>query len=299
VGKERGTIALAIMIGVYDSGFGGLTVLRQLRATLPDRDFVYLGDSGRAPYGGRDSHTLLDFAEQCVERLFEEGCRLVVVACNTISCVALRHLQHRYAGPGSTRRVLGVTIPAVEAAVAVSAGHIGVLGTARTVSSGTFVEEIRKLGAHRVTQRAAPLLAPLVEEGWEATDIARQAVARYLEGLEDVDTLVLGCTHYPLLLPVFEGATRAKVLDPSGSVAERLRGWLARHGEFDAATGTAALKVLCTGDPEVFARHGRRFFGAELPRPAHVAEDGGRLRHRESVSVVVGQIVRSPRASGK
>jgi glutamate racemase len=167
------------------------------------------------------------------------------------------------------------------------------------VASGTFVEEIRKLGPHRVTQRAAPLLAPLVEEGWEATEIARQAVSRYLEGLEDVDTLVLGCTHYPLLLPVFEGATRARVLDPSGYVAERLRAWLTRHGEFDVATGAAALKVLCTGDPEVFERHGQRFFGAGLPRPGHVAEDGGRLRHRESVSVVVGQVVRSARATGK
>jgi glutamate racemase len=292
-----------LAIGVYDSGFGGLTVLRQLCCSLPERDFVYLGDSGRAPYGGRDSHTLLGFAEQCVERLFEEGCRVVVVACNTISCVALRHLQHRYAGPRSPRRVLGVTIPAVEAAVAASAGHIGVLGTERTVASGTFVEEIRKLGAHRVTQRAAPLLAPLVEEGWEATDIARQAVARYLEGLEDVDTLVLGCTHYPLLLPVFEAATRARVLDPAPFVAERLRGWLARHGEFDAtgsgregesapASRGGALKVLCSGDPDVFVRHGRRFFGAGLPRPGHVAEDGGRLRHRESVTVIVGQVVR-------
>jgi glutamate racemase len=280
------------MIGVYDSGFGGLTVLRQLRAVLPERHFVYLGDSGRAPYGGRDSHTLLDFAEQCVERLFEEGCRLVVVACNTISCVALRHLQHRYAGPGSTRRVLGVTIPAVEAAVRASAGHIGVLGTERTIASGTFVEEIRKLGPHRVTQRPAPLLAPLVEEGWEATDIARQAVGRYLEGLEGVDTLVLGCTHYPLLLGAFAGATRAKVLDPAPYVAERLQEWLARHPEFDVVPAAGGVDVLCTGDPEAFARHARRFFGADLPRARHIAEDGGRLRHRESVKIVLGQVVR-------
>src|SRR3954469_7942543 len=134
------------MIGVYDSGFGGLTVLRRLRQTLPERDFLYLGDTGRAPYGGRDTSTLLDFAEQCVERLFEEGCGVVVVACNTVSCVALRHLQRRYAGPGSARRVLGVTIPAAEIATATSAGHIGVLGTTRTVASGTFETEIRKLG---------------------------------------------------------------------------------------------------------------------------------------------------------
>jgi glutamate racemase len=280
------------MIGVYDSGFGGLTVLRQLRRALPERGFLYLGDSGRAPYGGRDSQTLLDFAEQCVERLFDEGCRLVVVGCNTISCVALRHLQRRYAGPGSPRRVLGVTIPAAEAAVAASAGHVGVLGTARTVASGTFVEEIAKLAPHRVTQRAAPLLAALVEEGWEATDIARQAVARYLEGLEGVDTLLLGCTHYPLLLPAFEAATRARVLDPAPFVASRLADWLARHPGFDDGTGAGALRVLCTGDPDVFAKHGRRFFGEELPRAGHVAEEGGRLRHRESVSVVVGQVLR-------
>jgi len=280
------------MIGVYDSGFGGLTVLRQLRAVLPERDFVYLGDSGRAPYGGRDTNTLLDFAEQCTERLFEEGCRLVVVACNTVSCVALRHLQTRYAGAGSALRVLGVTIPAAEIATATSAGHIGVLGTTRTVASGTFETEIRKLGPHKVTQRAAPLLAPIVEEGWETTGIATQAVARYLEGLEDVDTLVLGCTHYPLLAAAFEGATRAKVLDPAPYVAARLREWLVRHPQFDDDAGTGTLRVLCSGDPEAFAAHGRRFLGADLPKVAHVAEVGGRLQHRERVEVVLGQVLR-------
>jgi glutamate racemase len=279
------------MIGVYDSGFGGLTVLRRLRAALPERDFVFLGDSGRAPYGGRDTSTLLDFAEQCVERLFEEGCRVVVVACNTVSCVCLRHLQRRYAGPGSSRRVLGVTIPAAEAAVAASEGHIGVLGTARTVASGTFETEIRKLGAHRVTQRAAPLLAPIVEEGWETTDIARQAVARYLEGLEGIDTLLLGCTHYPLLLSAFEAATGARILDPAPHVAARLVDWLARHPGFDEP-GSGLLRVLCSGDPAVFARHGERFLGAPLPVVGHVAEEGGRLQHRDRVVVAVGQVLR-------
>lgn len=280
------------MIGVYDSGFGGLTVLRRLRERLPERDFVYLGDSGRAPYGGRDAHTLLDFAEQCVERLFEEGCRLVVVACNTISCVALRHLQRRYAGPGSSRRLLGVTIPAAERAVAVSAGHIGVLATARTVASGTFPAEIAKLGPHRVTQQAAPLLAPIVEEGWADTEIARQAVARYVGALPpDVDTLVLGCTHYPLLMPAFATVTRATLVDPAPFLAERLADWLARHPEFDVP-GTGALRLLCSGDPAVFRAHGAIFLGAELPEVGHVAEEGGRLMHRATVQVVVGQVLR-------
>lgn len=279
------------MIGVYDSGFGGLTVLRELCARLPDRDFLYLGDSGRAPYGGRDTATLLDFAEQCTERLFEEGCGLVVVACHTISCVALRHLQRRYAGPGSPRRVLGVTIPAAEAAVAVSEGHIGILATARTVSSHTFETEIHKLAPHRVSQRAAPLLAPLVEEGWESTEIANQVVARYVRDLDHVDTLVLACTHYPLLMPAFKASCRARVLDPAPFVADRLVDWLARHPGFDAP-GSGAVRVQCTGDVGVFREHGARFFGAPLPEVERLAEEKGRLQHRTHVHAVIGQVVR-------
>jgi glutamate racemase len=280
------------MIGVYDSGFGGLTVLRRLRERLPTRDFLYLGDSGRAPYGGRDAHTLLDFAEQCVERLFDEGCRLVVVACNTVSCVALRHLQRRYAGPASPRRILGVTIPAAEAAVAASAGHVGVIATARTVSSGTFVTEIQKLAPGlRVSQRAAPLLAPLVEEGWEGSDIARLAVARYVADLPGIDTLVLGCTHYPLLLPAFRAAFPGAILDPAPHAAEGLAGWLRRHPGFDDP-GSGALAFLCSGDPAAFRDHGARFLGAPIPEVGHIAEENGRLQRRASVEILTGQILR-------
>lgn len=281
------------MIGVFDSGFGGLSVLRHLRAALPRRDWVYLGDSGRAPYGGRDVHTVLDFSEQAVERLFEEGCRLVVVACNTVSCVALRHLQQRYAAPGSDRRVLGVTIPGAEIAVRSSPGHIGVLATARTVASGTYVTEIAKLGPHRVTQRAAPLLAPIVEEGWEAEEIARLAAGRYLADLGDIDTLLLGCTHYPLLAPVLRGLLPdgVAVLDPAPYVAERLVDWLARHPGFDDE-GSGRLRVLCTGDPITFALHGARFLGEVVPHVHHVAEVEGRLAHRDPADAPLGQVVR-------
>ncbi len=281
------------MIGVFDSGFGGLGVLKHLRAALPRRDWVYLGDSGRAPYGGRDVHTVLDFSEQALERLFEEGCHLVVVACNTVSCVALRHLQQRYAGPGSDRRVLGVAIPGAEIAVRESRGHIGILATARTVSSGTYVTEIGKLGPHRVTQRAAPLLAPIVEEGWEETEIARLAAERYLAALGDIDTLLLGCTHYPHLLPVLRALLPPEVaiLDPAPYVAERLVEWLARHPTFDHE-GSGALRVLCTGDPATFARHGARFLGEPVPHVHHVAELDGRLAHRDPADAPLGQVVR-------
>lgn len=288
------------MIGVYDSGYGGLTVLRALRGALPAQDFCYLGDSGRAPYGGRDTDTLLDFAEQCVERLFEEGCPLIVVACHTISCVALRHLQRKYVtSPDAPRRILGVTIPAAQAAVAQSSaragahGHIGVLGTARTIASGTFAAEVKKLGPQRVTGRSAPLLAPLVEEGWEHTEIARLAVERYVQDLHHVDTLVLACTHYPLLRPAFARVLPPSVylLDPSEYIARRLMDWLDRHPNF-VPPGSGHTRVLCTGDPAVFRRQGEHLLGAPLPEVHHIAEQAGRLAHRDVVAIESGQIVR-------
>ena len=286
------------MIGVYDSGFGGLSVLRELHARLPDRDFLYLGDSGRAPYGGRDCDTLLDFGEQCTEHLFDEGCSLVVVACHTMSCVALRHLQRRYAGADSPRRVLGVTIPAAEAAVAMSEGHIGIIGTTRTVLSRTFELEIGKLGPHLVSQRAAPLLAPLVEEGWESTDVARQIVERYVRGFEGIDTLVLACTHYPLLLPAFLASCRARVLDPAPFVAERLADWLKRHPQFDTP-GSGRVRAQCTSDPDPFRQHGTRFFGSELQGVERLTMDAGRLRRYLDAQPVVGQFVRDFPRGGK
>lgn len=285
------------MIGVYDSGFGGLTALRAIRDALPRHDLVYLGDSGRAPYGGRDTNTLLDFAEQCVERLFEEGCPLVVVACNTISCVALRHLQHRYGPPTGSRRVLGVSIPGAELAVASGARHVGILATERTVASGTYVTEIHKLDPSiRVTQRAAPLLAPIVEEGWESRPLAREAVAAYLEDLSGVDALLLGCTHYPLLADTFRDVLPdgVRVLDPSPHLAARLVDWLDRHPGV-VAPGHGTLRVLCTGDPNRFAAHGERFFGRPLPPVQHVAEVDGRLAHRDPADAPRGQVVRTTR----
>lgn len=287
----------AAVIGLYDSGYGGLTVLRHVRRALPRHDLVYLGDSGRAPYGGRDVHTLLDFSEQCVERLFEEGCEVVVVACHTISCVGLRHLQRRYAPAGGNRHVLGVTIPGAELAVRSGARRVGVLATARTVLSGTYVTELHKLDPEiEVRQQAAPLLAPIVEEGWERTEIAREAVRRYLMALGPVDALLLGCTHYPLLAEVLalEVAPGVQVLDPGPYVAERLVDWLARHPGV-VGPGEGRLRVLCTGDPVLFAEHGARFLGEGLPVVQHVAEQEGRLAHADPASAPRGQVERAAR----
>lgn len=276
-------------LGLYDSGFGGLTVMREVRAALPDLDVVYLGDSGRAPYGGRDTYVILDLAEQAVEALFDAGCSLVVVACHTVSSVALRHLQRRYAAPG--RSVLGVTIPAAEQAVA-AGRRIGFVGTARTVASGTFTAECHKLAPVEVFERAAPLLAPLVEEGWEGSEVGRAAVARYLHGLPPLDVLVLGCTHFPLLKPIFDELSPCPVLDPAPGVAQRLDSWLSRHPEVPVSRGRGA-RFLSTGDPAAFARHGARFLGAPVHAVETLHEERGRLVPATRAAER-GQVVRGP-----
>lgn len=279
-------------VGVFDSGFGGLSILRELRRVLPALDYCYLGDSGRAPYGGRDLDTVLDFAEQCVEHLFSEGCRVIVVACHTVSCVGLRHLQQRYAS--ADRRILGVTIPAAENAVAQTKGHIGFIGTTRTVASHTFRTEVGKLGrAVRVSEVAAPLLAPIVEEGWEQTEIARLAVERYVAQFGDIDTLVLGCTHYPLLREIFVKAVpqEVAVLDPAPFVAARFADWLKRHPDF-VGKGAGRLRILSSGDTARFAAHAGRFLGETPPAIEHVSEVQGRLAHLPEGLEPAGQFVR-------
>ena len=280
-------------VGVYDSGFGGLTVLRELRRALPALDYVYFGDSGRAPYGGRDVDTILDFAEQSADRLFAEGCRVIIVACHTVSCVALRHLQQRYGS--AERRVLGVTSPAAEAAVAQTRGHIGFIGTARTVASHTFRTEVGKLAAAvRVSEVAAPLLAGLVEEAWEDTDLARLAVQRYLAAFAEIDTLVLGCTHYPLLERAFRDLVPpgVAVLNPAPHVAARFAAWRERHPGL-APAGAGELRLLSSGDAARFARHAARFLGEEPPPVEHVAEQNGRLALCPDGGEPVGQVVRA------
>ena len=229
------------MIGVFDSGFGGLMVLREFFQVLPDYDYLYLGDNARIPYGTRSDRVVQRFTEQAVDYLFRQGCQLIVLACHTASARALRRIQQVYLPERyPDRRVLGVLIPTVEEALARSkAKRIGVIATEGTVTSLSFELELKKLDPQvEVVQQACPLLVPLIESGeqeWEGTDMI---LRRYLAPFQNdrVDTLILGCTHYSILKEKVRAMIgEGQELICSGQVtAAKLVGYLQRHRSLES-----------------------------------------------------------------
>src|SRR6266705_6731725 len=186
-------------IGVFDSGIGGLTVVKALHDLLPDENIFYLGDTARVPYGGKSASTVERYSLEIADMLIEENAKIVVVACNTASSVALPKLEKHL-----SVAVTGVIRPGARAAVAATRNdHVGVIGTRATIKSGAYERELRALNPGiRISVRACPLLVPLIEEAWLDDELTDRVIARYLEPLviEGIDTLVLGCTHYPLLV---------------------------------------------------------------------------------------------------
>lgn len=270
-----GVLHLGRMIAVFDSGYGGLTVFKELVKRLPSYDYLYLGDSARAPYGGHDAETLQRYAREAVEALFAQGATLIVIACNTVSAVALRELQEEYLrAPGVTdKKILGVIFPLVEKAVEVSRhGRIGVVGTQATVASRAYERELKKLRPEAtIAQQACPLLVPFIEEGWHEKPEARSVLRKYLRPLKthNLDTLILGCTHYPLMHGDFVrmmGKT-THVFDTGPTVAESLADYLERHPEIEQRLSRNVVPVrrfLTTGDPERFRALGSRFLGQPM-----------------------------------
>lgn len=188
-------------IGIFDSGLGGLLITHRLMQALPEYDYLYLGDTARVPYGDRTQAAVYEFTRQAVDYLFKHGCALVVIACNTASAEALRTLQQEYMPKHHpTKKLLGVLIPAAEAAIATTKhGRIGVIATKSTVDSEAFKRELTKLNPEvKVSQTAAPLLVPLIEEG--NLEMANPVLGKYLKNLSHIDTLILGCTHYPYMI---------------------------------------------------------------------------------------------------
>lgn len=255
-------------IGVFDSGYGGLTILRDLRHELPQYDYLYLGDNARAPYGPRSFDVVYRFTLDAVRHLFSRGCPLVILACNTASAKALRTIQQvDLPAIDPTRRVLGVIRPTAEAIGSLSEGHVGVLGTQGTVSSGSYDIEITKLNpGFRVTSMACPMWVPLVENGEADGPGADYFVEKYVRQLlgadPDIDAIVLACTHYPLLYPKIRAAVPEgiDVVRQGTIVARSLADYLDRHPEMERRlTRGAGCAYLTTECPDKFTGLARLF----------------------------------------
>lgn len=246
-------------IGVFDSGYGGLTILSKIREALPDYDYIYLGDNARTPYGTRSFEIVYEFTLQAVNKLFEMGCHLVILACNTASAKALRTIQmNNLPDIDPSRRVLGVIRPTVECIGSITqTRHVGVLATAGTIKSESYPLEIHKLFPDiKVSGEACPMWVPLVENNeanGEGTDFF---IRKYINNLlaKDglIDTIILGCTHYPLLLPKIQQFVpqSMKVVAQGEYVAASLKDYLYRHPEMDRKCTRGGSCSFCTTEAE-------------------------------------------------
>ncbi len=257
-------------IGVFDSGYGGLTILREMRKLLPEYDYLYLGDNARAPYGSRSFDVVYDFTLDAVKALFAAGCHLVILACNTASAKALRTIQQNDLNTlDPHRRVLGVIRPTVEALGTSPGGHIGVLATHGTASSRSYSLEVAKLfPGMTVTEQSCPMWVPLIENRESDGEGADYFVEKYLRILFSrdplIDTIVLGCTHYPLLLKkILRFVPReVRIVAQGDLVARSLGDYLRRHPEMDAVCAKSGkCRYLTTESTAKFDKMASLFMG--------------------------------------
>ena len=290
-------------IGVFDSGYGGLTILDAIRKVLPEYDYIYLGDNARAPYGTHSFDVIYRYTLQAVQYLFEQGCALVILACNTASAKALRTIQQKdlprineQMVNGKMVNVLGVIRPTVEAVPAITKnGHVGILGTPATVSSESYVLELEKLpslqggdgGRLVVTQQSCPMWVPLIEAGEQNSEGAEYFVDEYLRQIltkdPQIDTLVLGCTHYPLLLEKINEwllyhhqieesefpnpieTPKVTTIAQGGLVANSLKDYLSRHPEYRGQLSQGgSCTYLTTENADRFAQSASQFIGESI-----------------------------------
>ena len=260
-------------IGVFDSGYGGLTILEDIRRQMPEYDYIYLGDNARAPYGTRSFEIVYEFTMEAVLTLFERGCQLVILACNTASAKALRSIQQKDLPQiAPNRRVLGVIRPTVEALGNITrTGKIGILGTTGTIQSCSYPLEIKKLyPEYEVFGEACPMWVPLVENNEHrspgADYFVKQYIDRLLEADPKIDTIVLGCTHYPLLIDKIKQFTPShiQIIAQGEYVAHSLRDYLDRHTEMDArCTKSNSCRFLTTESPCKFEESASIFLRQE------------------------------------
>ena len=261
-------------IGVFDSGYGGLTILDKIREVLPEYDYIYLGDNARAPYGTRSFEVVYEFTRQAVNKLFDMGCHLVILACNTASAKALRSIQmNDLPGIDPARRVLGVIRPTVECVGEISKNqHIGVLATAGTIRSESYPLEIHKLFPEiQVSGTACPMWVSLVENNESQDEGADYFIRKYINQLlskdPQIDTVILGCTHFPILLPKIRQyiPEHINVIAQGEYVAESLKDYLKRHPEMDAkCTKNGNCQFYTTEAEEKFSESASTFLKQQI-----------------------------------
>ncbi len=259
-------------IGVFDSGFGGLAILKEVVKQLPDYHYVYLGDNARSPYGSRSMETVYKFSTQAVDFLFAHDCELIIFACNTASADALRRIQQTYLPKKyPSKRILGVVVPALEEALERTRNNrVGVLATEGSVASGAFSRELHKMNSKIKTfQQPAPLLVPLIEAGEHRSRAAQLILKNYLAPLlrKNIDTLILGCTHYGHLerqIKCLMGK-RVQVVSEGSVVARKLADYLERHQEIESKLfRRPRIDFYSTDLSERFQRLGAVFFGKPI-----------------------------------
>jgi glutamate racemase len=265
---------------VFDSGVGGLTVLHELLVALPHEDFLYLGDTARFPYGARPAHELEAFGLEIADALVARGAKLLVVACNSAAAAALPALRARYedGGPSSVDVIAVISPEAQAAVVATRTGRVGLLATPATVATGAYERAVAAADPHvRLESVACPDLAPIIQGGFPFDEHIVETVRGYCEPLRaaGVDTVILGCTHYPLVRPMLQRILGPGVtlVSPGAAIARRAESALAARGlqvERRNSTGEGAYDFLCTGDPDAFKALGTRFLQMPLGRVEHV-----------------------------
>lgn len=263
-------------IGVFDSGLGGLTVLKAFLEKLPHYNYLYLGDNARLPYGEKSPETIYNYTREAVEWLFAAGCNLIIIACNTASAQALRRLQQEYLPQHyPNRRILGVIRPLVEAvAKNKKIKTVGIIGTKATVNSEAYKIELQKINPElKVEQQATSLLVPLIEEGWAKKPETRMILKKYLRPLKNkkIDALILGCTHYPFLYKTIRRIAGRHILVPSPGaiIAASLKDYLAHHPELGLkptaiSTKKATVKYYTTDNPRLFKMLGEKFLDKKI-----------------------------------
>lgn len=267
-------------IGVFDSGFGGLSILREIRKTLPEYDYIFIGDNARAPYGSRSFTLVYEYTLQAVQHLFSQGCALVILACNTASAKALRTIQQcDLPKIDNSRRVLGVIRPTVEKVGEISKnGHIGIFGTPATIQSQSYDIEITKMyPSFKVYGHACPMWVPLVEnresDGPGADYFVKKDIDALLSQCADIDTVILGCTHYPLLVSKIKEymPKSVHVIEQGGIVAESLKDYLKRHPEMEQRCSKGGkCRYFTTEDAEKFSEMGSIFVNEQI-KAEHVS----------------------------